>query len=240
MVKSFLLHILIYKCMDCMLVDVLQKKIGYVFNQNNLLLQALTHKSAGNQHNERLEFLGDSILNYIITSALYHKFPDLSEGLMSRIRANLVQENTLVTLAKEFNLSHYLQLGPGELKTGGCYRASILANTMEALIGSIFLDSNITVVEVSVIHWYHSLLKKIDPYDKQKDPKTRLQEYLQHLHRPLPIYWIKCIVGSAHDQIFSVNCQISELNTPIIGCGSSRRKAEQSAAEKVLKLLKVE
>lgn len=225
--------------MNFMLVNLLQKKLGYVFNTHNLLLQALTHKSAGNQHNERLEFLGDAILNYVITNVLYCKFPHVSEGSMSRMRANLVQENTLVALAREFNLSNYLQLGPGELKTGGCQRASILANTIEALIGSVFLDSDIKTVEILIINWYKTRLEQINPYDKQKDPKTRLQEYLQHRHQPLPMYWIKCVVGSAHDQIFSINCQISELNVPIVGCGSSRRKAEQAAAEKVLKILNI-
>lgn len=223
-----------------MSVELLQKKIGYVFSQYNLLLQALTHKSAGNKHNERLEFLGDAILNYVITSALYCRFPNVSEGGMSRMRANLVQEDTLVTLAREFDLSNYLQLGPGELKTGGCQRASILANTIEALIGGIFLDSSITTIEILIVNWYKTRLGQINPYDKQKDPKTRLQEYLQHRHKPLPMYWIKCVVGSAHDQIFFVNCQISELSVPIVGCGSSRRKAEQDSAEKVLKVLKIE
>lgn len=226
--------------MNYMSIDLLQKKLGYFFNQCNLLSRALTHKSAGNQHNERLEFLGDAILNYVITSVLYHKFPYVNEGRMSRMRANLVQENTLVILAREFNLSDYLQLGPGELKTGGCQRASILANTIEALIGGVFLDSNIKIVEMLIINWYKARLEQINPDDKQKDPKTRLQEYLQHRRQPLPVYWIKCIVGSAHDQIFSINCQISELNVPVIGCGASRRKAEQDAAEKVLKMLRVE
>lgn len=226
--------------MNFILAGLLQKKIGYFFNQYNLLLQALTHKSVGNQHNERFEFLGDAVLNYVITSVLYHKFPCVNEGGMSRMRANLVQENTLVALAREFDLSNYLQLGPGELKTGGCQRASILANTIEALIGSVFLDSDIKTVEVLIINWYKTRLEQINPEDKQKDPKTRLQEYLQRRHQPLPIYCVKCIAGSAHDQVFSVNCKIHELDLPVVGCGSSRRKAEQDAAEKVLRVLKIE
>lgn len=223
-----------------MSVDLLQKKIGYIFDQHNLLLQALTHKSAGNQHNERLEFLGDAVLNYVITSVLYNKFVYLNEGKMSRIRAHLVQENTLVVLAKEFDLSNYLHVGPGEIKTGGYKRASILANTMEALIGSIFLDSDIKVIEKLIINWYKDLLKKINPYNKQKDPKTRLQEYLQSRRQPLPIYRIKCIEGSAHDQIFSIHCQINELCTSVVGYGASKRKAEQAAAERVLRVLNIE
>lgn len=226
--------------MDFMLLDILQKKIGYVFNDCSLLFQALTHRSAGNPHNERLEFLGDSILNYIITSTLYHKFPHVSEGGMSRIRAHLVQENALVELAREFDLSNYLQLGPGEVKTGGCQRASILANAIEALIGGIFLDSDIKMTKILILDWYKDRLTQINSCSSRKDPKTRLQEYLQHHHRPLPVYWVQGIVGSAHNQIFSINCRISELNTPVIGCGSSRRKAEQAAAEKVLKTLKIE
>lgn len=226
--------------MDVMSFDLLQKKIGYFFNEWNLLFQALTHRSAGNPHNERLEFLGDSILNYIITNALYQKFPHVSEGDMSRIRARLVQEKALVELALEFSLSNYLQLGLGEKKTGGCHRASILANAIEALIGSIFLDSDIQITQILVLNWYKNRLIQINTCSAQKDPKTRLQEYLQHNHQPLPVYWVKGIVGSDHDQIFSINCQISELSTPIIGYGSSRRKAEQAAAEKILKTLKIE
>lgn len=226
--------------MNVISVDFLQKRLGYIFKQRDLLLQALTHKSSGNRHNERLEFLGDSVLNYVITHVLYVKFPYVSEGGMSRIRANLVKRNTLAMLAREFNLSDYLKVGPGELKTGGCQRTSILANTIEALIGSIFLDSDIKVVEMLIVNWYQTRLENIDPYDKQKDPKTRLQEYLQHRHQPLPIYWIKCVVGSAHDQTFSINCRISILNKPIVGRGSSRRKAEQDAAQKILKILEIE
>lgn len=225
--------------MNFMSIDMLQEKIGYIFNQHNLLLQALTHKSVGSQHNERLEFLGDAILNYVITSVLYHKFPYVSEGNMSRMRANLVREKTLVMLAREFNLSSYLHVGPGELKTGGRHRSSILANTIEALIGSIFLDSNIKTIEILIVHWYRMRLQQINPFDKQKDPKTRLQEYLQHHHQPLPVYWIKHTVGLAHNQIFSINCQINELDIPIVGSGSSRRRAEQDAAKKILKILHI-
>ncbi|URJ31234.1 ribonuclease III [Blochmannia endosymbiont of Camponotus sp.] len=221
-----------------MSVDALQKKLGYIFTQNNLLLQALTHRSSSNQHNERLEFLGDAILNYVITNVLYHKFPHISEGDMSRMRANLVRENTLATLAREFNLGEYLQLGQGELKTGGYHRESILANTIEAIIGSIFLDSNIQTIEVLITNWYQVRLDQMNPCDKQKDPKTRLQEYMQHRRLPLPIYWVNQIIGEAHNQIFTINCQINELKQPVIGSGSSRRRAEQDAAGKTLEILK--
>ncbi|WP_420022201.1 ribonuclease III [Blochmannia endosymbiont of Camponotus sp. C-003] len=222
-----------------MLVNTLQKKLGYIFTRYDLLLQALTHRSSSNQHNERLEFLGDAILNYVIANLLYHRFPHITEGDMSRMRSNLVRENTLATLAREFNLGDYLKLGQGELKSGGYRRESILANTIEALIGGIFLDSNIQTVEILIINWYNIHIDQIDPYsyDHQKDPKTRLQEYMQHRRLPLPVYWINQTTGEAHNQKFTVHCQVSELTQPIIGCGSSRRKAEQNAAEKILSAL---
>ncbi|UOY04686.1 ribonuclease III [Candidatus Blochmanniella pennsylvanica] len=226
--------------MNIMLVNALQEKLGYIFNRYDLLLQALTHRSSSNQHNERLEFLGDAILNYVIANLLYHRFPHISEGGMSRMRANLVRENTLATLAREFNLGDYLQLGQGELKSGGYQRESILANTIEALIGGIFLDSNIQTIEILIINWYKIRIDHMDPYasyDTQKDPKTRLQEYMQRRRLPLPVYWINQIIGEAHNQIFTINCQVSELTQPIIGCGSSRRRAEQNAAAKVLEAL---
>ncbi|URJ24831.1 ribonuclease III [Candidatus Blochmanniella camponoti] len=225
--------------MNIMLVNTLQEKLGYIFNRYDLLLQALTHRSSSNQHNERLEFLGDAILSYVIANLLYHRFPHISEGDMSRMRANLVRKNTLATLAREFNLGDYLQLGQGELKSGGYQRESILANTIEALIGGIFLDSNIQTIEILIINWYKIRIDHMDPYayDKQKDPKTRLQEYMQHRRLPLPVYWINQIIGEAHNQTFTINCQVSELTQPIIGCGSSRRRAEQNAAKKVLEVL---
>lgn len=218
-------------------VNVFQKRLGYVFKQRDLLLHALTHRSFSDQHNERLEFLGDAILNYVIANLLYHKYININEGEMSRIRSNLVCESTLADLAKEFNIGHYIKLGPGELKNGGYRRESILANTVEALIGSIFLDSNIETVELLIHHWYEIRLNQSNILDVQKDPKTRLQEFLQHHGWPLPIYYVNNITGHAHDQIFTVNCQINQLKNPILGFGSSRRKAEQLAAEIALKEL---
>lgn len=219
-------------------VNILQKSLGYFFSKQDLLLQALTHRSFSTRHNERLEFLGDAILNYVIASILYEKYNNvINEGDMSRIRAHLVCSSNLASLAKEFNLGNYIKLGQGELKNGGCERESILANTMEALIGGIFLDSNIQNIEILIAHWYKTRLSNINPKDKQKDPKTRLQEYLQHHRVPLPIYYVSQIEGRSHEQLFVVNCQISDLKYPIIGCGSSRRKAEQSAAETALKVL---
>ncbi|WP_343128776.1 ribonuclease III [Buchnera aphidicola (Kurisakia onigurumii)] len=212
----------------------LQKIIGYTFINVELLSLALTHRSASSHHNERLEFLGDSILSFIIADALYKYFPKVNEGDMSRMRATLVRGNTLANIAHEFKLGEYLYLGQGELKSGGVQRESILANTIEALIGGIFLDSNIYTVQKLVLKWYKSRLKKINPGITQKDPKTRLQEYLQSKHLPLPSYLIVQIYGEAHNQIFTIHCQINGINEYSIGIGTSRRKAEQDAAQRAL------
>ncbi|BAP58634.1 ribonuclease III [Candidatus Tachikawaea gelatinosa] len=222
--------------MNSILINSLQKKIGYTFNHQSLLLQALTHRSACSKHNERLEFLGDSILNYVITKTLYDRFPYINEGNMSRMRSSLVCGSTLAEIAREFSLSKFLRLGIGELKSGGLYRESILANAFEALIGSIFLDKNadIKIIEQLILIWYKNRLETVVPGDTQKDPKTRLQEYLQGEYLPLPSYSVAEISGEPHDQKFTINCKISKINYPINGVGSSRRKAEQNAAEKVL------
>ncbi|SNC58942.1 ribonuclease III [Sodalis endosymbiont of Henestaris halophilus] len=226
--------------MNYILVNKIQKKLGYTFQQHDLLLQALTHRSASKKHNERLEFLGDSILNYVITNALYQRFSHLDEGYMSRMRAKLVRGNMLAKMAQEFELGECLRLGPGELKSGGFRRESILANTVEALIGGVFLDSDIHTVEKLILSWYRIRLDDINLSDKQKDPKTRLQEYLQERHLPLPIYLVVQVRGEAHNQTFTIHCQISKLMHSIVGSGSSRRKAEQAAAEQALKLLELE
>lgn len=218
-------------------IDILQQKLGYYFKKQNLLLQALTHRSFSNQNNERLEFLGDAVLNYVIANILYQTFNHINEGEMSRIRSNLVCARTLSELAKEFNLGIYIKLGQGELKSGGHKRESILSNTVEALIGGIFLDSNIQIVDVLIRNWYRMRLNQTYNQNKQKDPKTQLQEYLQHHHLPLPMYYIGQVTGQAHNQTFTINCKISELKYPIIGFGPSRRKAEQAAAAAALKAL---
>jgi ribonuclease-3 len=218
----------------------LQCKIGYVFQQQELLLLALTHRSASSQHNERLEFLGDSILSFVIANSLYQRFPHIDEGDMSRMRATLVRGHTLAEMAREFDLGKCLRLGPGELKSGGSRRESILADTVEALIGGVFLDSDMQRVERLILDWYRIRLGKISPGDKQKDPKTRLQELLQGRHLPLPSYLLVQVRGEAHDQEFTIHCQVSGLNEPVMGIGSSRRKAEQAAAEQTLKTLELE
>lgn len=226
--------------MNLVIIKKLQRFLGYNFTNTNLLKHALTHRSASTNHNERLEFLGDSILSFIIAKALFNYFPNINEGSMSRMRATLVRGNTLAEIACEFSLGAYLQLGQGEKKSGGFNRESILANTIEAIIASIFLDSNIDIVEKIVLKWYKNRFKKISPYDTQKDPKTKLQEYLQSKHLNLPIYNIERIFGEAHNQIFTILCNIPDLNKSFCGFGSSRRKAEQDAAKNALIQLKME
>lgn len=225
------------QCVNWIKINLLQKKLGYFFEKIDLLLRALTHKSFSNQHNERLEFLGDAVLNYSITNILYQRYNHINEGDMSRMRSNLVCSQTLAELAKEFDLGSYLKLGHGELKNKGYNRESILANTVEAVIGGIFLDKDINTIETLIANWYKLRLNKTNPENKQKDPKTLLQEYLQHHRLPLPIYYISQIQGQDHDQIFIINCQVSNLAYPAVGHGSSRRKAEQVAAENALKFL---
>nr|CAA26504.1 unnamed protein product [Escherichia coli] len=227
--------------MNPIVINRLQRKLGYTFNHQELLQQALTHRSASSKHNERLEFLGDSILSYVIANALYHRFPRVDEGDMSRMRATLVRGNTLAELAREFELGECLRLGPGELKSGGFRRESILADTVEALIGGVFLDSDIQTVEKLILNWYQTRLDEISPGDKQKDPKTRLQEYLQG--RPSaaadlsgsPGTWSKRTIRNLLSTARSVG-----LSEPVVGTGSSRRKAEQAAAEQALKKLELE
>ncbi|MCV2508408.1 MAG: ribonuclease III [Candidatus Lightella neohaematopini] len=221
-------------------INNLQYKLGYYFSQLNLLIQALTHRSASLIHNERLEFLGDSILNYIISKIIYNRFLDLNEGSLSQIRSILVCSNTLAEIANELELSNYLYLGLGEIKNNGFNRVSILENTLEAIIGSVLLDSNnITIVENIILKLFNNRISNINPYHKKKDSKTMLQEYLQSQHLPLPTYKVIKVLGSAHKQNFIVHCQTNLLNNPTIGNGSSRRKAEQEAAKKTLKLINI-
>ncbi|WP_025738752.1 ribonuclease III [Salinivibrio socompensis] len=219
------------------LTDKLQREIGYQFSSTALLELALTHRSANGTHNERLEFLGDSILSFVIAEDLYHRFPNVDEGDMSRMRATLVRGNTLAEIGREFSLGEVMRLGPGELKSGGFRRDSILADGVEALIGAIFLDSDINRVRDIILQWYQQRLETIEPGVSQKDPKTRLQEHLQGKRKPLPSYTVMKVKGEAHNQEFTVECQISGLERSVIGKGSSRRKAEQAAAELALQKL---
>lgn len=220
-------------------LDRLQQKIGYQFADLSLLKQALTHRSAAKIHNERLEFLGDGILNLVIAEALYQQFPKCNEGELSRMRATLVREQTLADLARQFELGEYIALGSGELKSGGFRRASILSDAVEAIIGAMSLDSNLITAMNQVREWYHPLLQQIKPGENQKDPKTRLQEYLQAKRLPLPSYEVVNIKGEAHCQTFTVECNVPNLDRTFIGVAGSRRKAEQSAAEQILKELDI-
>ncbi|MBD1575159.1 ribonuclease III [Vibrio sp. S11_S32] len=218
-------------------IPKLEKKIGYSFNSADRLNLALTHRSANSKHNERLEFLGDSILSFVIADELYHRFPKINEGDMSRMRATLVRGQTLAELGREFELGDYLKLGPGELKSGGFRRDSILADAVEAIIGACYLDSDVEVVRGVVLNWYQSRLEAIKPGISQKDPKTQLQEFLQGRRKPLPLYTVEKIKGEAHNQEFTVSCDIAGVANPVVGKGTSRRKAEQSAAELALGVL---
>ena len=218
-------------------ISKLEKKLGYSFNDASLINLALTHRSANGKHNERLEFLGDSILSFIIADDLYNRFPEINEGDMSRMRATLVRGNTLAELGREFELGDYLKLGPGELKSGGFRRDSILADVVEAVIGAIYLDSGIEAVRDIILSWYQQRLEAIQPEVSQKDPKTRLQEFLQGRRKHLPVYTVTDIKGEAHNQRFTVLCEVAGIETPVIGKGTSRRKAEQMAAEVALEQL---
>ncbi|MDG2960716.1 ribonuclease III [Bisgaard Taxon 10/6] len=220
-------------------LDKLQRRIGYEFSDLSLLKQALTHRSAAKVHNERLEFLGDAILNLTIGEALYLQFPRCNEGELSRMRATLVREKTLAELAHEFDLGDYMALGAGELKSGGFRRASILADCVEAIIGAISMDSDLPKAMKIVRTWYEPLLQNIQPGENQKDPKTRLQEYLQGKRLALPAYNVTNIQGEAHCQTFTVECHVENLDRTFIGVASSRRKAEQAAAEQILKVLDI-
>lgn len=215
----------------------LSKRLGYQFNDQSLLLQALTHRSAKGAHNERLEFLGDSILGFAVAEQLFNQFPKESEGDLTRMRSSLVRGVTLAAMARDFKLGEHLILGQGEKKSGGHRRDSILEDAVEAIIGAIYLDSDIETCKALVLKWFESRLAEIKPGITQKDPKTRLQEYLQARKIPLPLYEVIDIKGQSHNQEFTVKCitQITELE--IITKGTSRRKAEQAAAENVLEII---
>ncbi|GIC77890.1 ribonuclease III [Moritella sp. F3] len=219
------------------LLERLQTVLGYQYQNAGLLQQALTHRSAYFKHNERLEFLGDSVLGFIISDALFCKFPEVPEGDLSRMRATLVKGLTLAEIAREFELSECLILGPGELKSGGFRRESILADTVEALIGAMYLDSDIEKTRERVLAWYASRLDAIKPGIDQKDAKTQLQEWLQGRKQALPLYQVVEVKGEAHNQEFTIHCVIEGLEHPVTGKGTSRRKAEQEAAQKALEQL---
>lgn len=216
----------------------LSKKLGYQFKEPALLKQALTHRSAKGVHNERLEFLGDSILNFVIAQVLYEMFPKSSEGELTRMRSSLVKGVTLAEIARDFHLGEHLILGPGELKSGGFRRDSILEDAIEAIVGAIFLDADINTVQKVVLNWFAQRLASIKPGQEQKDPKSLLQEYLQGRKIALPQYDVIQITGQSHQQEFTVRCSSEKLNVEVITKGTSRRKAEQEAAQQLLEKIK--
>lgn len=211
-------------------MEGLCSKIGYTFREKTLLRQALTHRSFGTPNNERLEFLGDSVLNCVIADALFRVFPKLSEGDLSRIRANLVNQQRLCELGKNLDIGSCLLLGEGEVKSNGHRRPSILADAMEAVFGAIFLDGGFDEAARVVGKLYEKIILEIDPNLQIKDPKTQLQEYLQSRKIQLPRYDVVETSGEAHKQHFRVECHIPELNIRSLGEGENRRGAEQSAA----------
>lgn len=208
---------------------------GYAFNDPGLLAQALTHRSAGSPHNERLEFLGDSLLNLVIAEQLYTRWPKADEGAMTRARAELVRESTLAILARDLQVGGVLTLGPGEMKSGGHRRDSILADTVEAIIAAVYLDAGFDVCRGVVLDWFEPLLSALPPlHQVGKDAKTRLQEWLQARQQPLPAYALLGESGDDHDKTFLVSCTLSEPQRVTEGSGGSRRAAEQAAAGAML------
>lgn len=214
-------------------------KLGYSFRDQLLLRLALTHRSFSADNNERLEFLGDSILNLIIGEALFDKFPSAREGQLSGLRSALVRADTLVLIARDFELNHFLILGEGELKSGGLERDSILADTVEALIGAIYIESGFETCRATVLAWYAQKLNQLSLAAKHKDPKTQLQEYLQSCKKPLPEYTVVETSGESHAQQFVVECRIVLLPKPTSAQASNRREAEKLAAAQALKLLNI-
>jgi len=218
----------------------LAKKLSLNFKQPELFRIALTHRSMGANNNERLEFLGDSILGFVIAQKLYNNFPKASEGVLSRLRASLVNEESLASVAREHKIGDYLILGSGELKSGGFRRESILSDAVEAIIGALYIDQGILVCEEWVLSIFANKLENLNPESEQKDPKTRLQELMQSKGVELPKYELISMSGFAHAQTFKINCLTVLTENKSRGEGNSRKKSEQAAAEKMLALLERE
>lgn len=223
------------------MITIKQKKLcaqlQVSFNDENLFQQALTHRSANAVNNERLEYLGDAILSFVIAEALFKRFPQVKEGKLSRLRATLVKGVTLAEIGRELNLGDVLILGPGELKSGGYRRESILADAVEALFGAIYLDSGLDMIKSLILRLFDERLSSIDVTEAVKDGKTRLQELLQSRQQPLPIYSVSEVKSSNKQPRFEASCQVGLLDKVVIAQGDSHRKAEQKSAERVLTLL---
>ncbi len=219
-------------------------KLTNFLDQNHMagdcFIQALTHRSASGKHNERMEFLGDSVLGLIVTSALYKQQPQAAEGYLSRLRASLVNENTLAEIANELSLGDFLRLGAGELKSGGFRRKSILSDTLEAVIGSVYLEKGMDEATDFVLKIYTNRFEKLPSEDELKDPKSRLQEILQSRGYDIPQYELISTTGDAHRQIFTATCTVSSLDVNTKGVASSRRKAEQQSAQNAYDIILVQ
>ena len=217
--------------------SALSKKLGLSFNNPQIFTMALTHRSASSKNNERLEFLGDSILGFVVAQKLYDLFPSASEGVLSRLRASLVNQSSLAELARQHQLGDYLLLGSGELKSGGFRRDSILSDALEAIMGALFKDQGINACQTWIELLFAEKLNDLSLDNWQKDPKTQLQELMQSKKQVLPEYTLITMSGLAHEQMFQVKCSIPLLTDTCVGTGISRKKAEQSAAELMLELL---
>lgn len=215
----------------------LEAELGYHFSNRNLLVQAVTHRSHGAAHNERLEFLGDSVLNFVVASLLFDRFPRTDEGNLSRMRASLVRQATLADIATRLTLSEYLKLGEGEMKSGGFRRPSILSDALEAIFGAVYMDGGFEAAYRVIAAQYEPLLSDVDPISQGKDAKTLLQERLQAMRLDLPLYTVVATHGAAHNQLFEVACEVSRLEICVQAAGSSRRAAEQAAAQLALEQL---
>jgi ribonuclease-3 len=220
-------------------LSLLQTRLGYTFKDAALLQRALTHRSHSSLHNERLEFLGDSILNCVVASLLFDRYSKIDEGDLSRLRANLVKQQSLYEIAQRLELSQFLRLGEGELKSGGFRRPSILADTLEALFGAIFLDNGFDAARDVIRAQYIPILDTVDPKTLGKDAKTLLQEFLQGKKVALPQYNVVATHGAAHNQEFEIECLVPKLDIQVFGTGGSRRAGEQAAAKLALEAVQV-
>jgi ribonuclease III len=212
----------------------LERELGYRFSDDSLLMRALTHRSAGGQHNERLEYLGDAALSLVVAEALYRRLPDAPEGHLSRLRASLVRRTSLAGMAHALGFPPRLRLGPGELRSGGFRRESILADALEAVLGAIYLDGGLDALRPVVLRLYGERLEALPAHEALKDPKTLLQERLQAQGLPLPLYRVAAVEGEDHEQYFTVACQVEGVAAEVTGSGGSRRAAEQEAAARML------
>jgi ribonuclease III len=214
----------------------LEQSLGYSFKDAGLLRQALTHRSFGSTHNERLEFLGDAVLSCVMAAMLVERYPEMDEGDLSRLRSNLVKQQTLYEIAQRIQLSPMLLLGDGEVKSGGSKRPSILSDCLEALLGAVFSEGGFEAAEITIRSLYQPVLDHVNPNTLGKDAKTLLQEFLQGLKLPLPAYSVVATHGAAHSQEFEVQCSIPKLEIHVLGSGATRRAAEQNAAKAAFQL----